>query len=89
MASTTKNKRVFDWEEASAMVKELRRTYDCGKTRSYEWRSSQVKALLKLAQEKEKEIVQALHADLSKSETEAFVQEVLILTLQIKMKMID
>ncbi|RDY09039.1 Aldehyde dehydrogenase, partial [Mucuna pruriens] len=75
MASTTKSK-VFDSEEASALVKDLRLTFDCGQTRSYEWRTSQLKALLKLTEEHEQEIVQALHSDLSKSETEAFVQEI-------------
>ncbi|KAL2317818.1 hypothetical protein Fmac_031694 [Flemingia macrophylla] len=74
--SSRKSKRVFDSEGASMMVKELRVAYDSGKTRSYEWRTSQLKALLRLTQEKEKEIAQALHSDLSKSETEAFVQEI-------------
>jgi len=73
---------VFGSEEASAMVEELRAAFDCGKTRGCEWRSSQLKALIKLSEEHEKEIVQALHSDLSKSETEAFVQEVLIFFLQ-------
>ncbi|KAL9331065.1 hypothetical protein ACSQ67_000675 [Phaseolus vulgaris] len=67
---------VFGSEEALAMVEELRATFDCGKTRGLEWRSSQLKALIKLSEEHEKQIVQALHSDLSKSETEAFVQEV-------------
>ncbi|KAK7320994.1 hypothetical protein VNO77_31020 [Canavalia gladiata] len=74
MASTMK-KKVFDSEEASAMVKDLRATFQCGKTRSYEWRTSQLKALLKLSEEHEQDIVAALHSDLSKSQTEAFVQE--------------
>ncbi|KAF1869048.1 hypothetical protein Lal_00048328 [Lupinus albus] len=72
MASTNK---VFDSEEASKMVKDLRATFCSGKTRSYEWRNSQLKALLKLIEEHEKEINQALYSDLSKSEIESFVQE--------------
>lgn len=75
MARNTKSE-VFGSEEALAMVEELRATFDCGKTRGLEWRSSQLKALIKLSEEHEKQIVQALHSDLSKSETEAFVQEV-------------
>ncbi|BAT81961.1 hypothetical protein VIGAN_03188500 [Vigna angularis var. angularis] len=79
MASNTK-KKVFGSEDALAMVEELRAAFDCGKTRGCEWRISQLKALIKLSEEHEKEIVQALHSDLSKSETEAFVQEVLNLS---------
>ncbi|KAK7275625.1 hypothetical protein RIF29_16745 [Crotalaria pallida] len=68
-------KKVFDSEEASELVKDLRATYGSGKTRSYEWRNSQLKALMKLSEEHEQEIVGALYSDLSKSETESFVQE--------------
>ncbi|KAK7385167.1 hypothetical protein VNO78_30879 [Psophocarpus tetragonolobus] len=81
MASNNSKSKVFDSEEASTMVKELRKTFDCGKTRGYEWRSSQLKALIKLSEKHEKEIVQALYSDLSKSEIEAYVQEVLFLSL--------
>lgn len=81
MASNTKSKVLFDSEEALMMVKELRVTFDCGKTRSYEWRISQLKAIIKLTEENEQEIYQALHSDLSKCETEAFVQEVLFFSL--------
>ena len=80
MASTI-SKKVFDSEEASAMVNDLRVTFDSGKTRSYEWRASQLKALMKLSEEHEQEIVRALYSDLSKSETEAYIQEVTILFL--------
>lgn len=81
MASNTKSKALFDSEEALMMVKELRVTFDCGKTRSYEWRISQLKAIIKLTEENEQQIYQALHSDLSKCETEAFVQEVLFFSL--------
>uniref|UniRef100_A0A0R0GDQ5 Aldehyde dehydrogenase n=1 Tax=Glycine max TaxID=3847 RepID=A0A0R0GDQ5_SOYBN len=79
MASNTKSKALFDSEEALMMVKELRVTFDCGKTRSYEWRISQLKAIIKLTEENEQQIYQALHSDLSKCETEAFVQEIAML----------
>ncbi|MED6137405.1 hypothetical protein PIB30_064778 [Stylosanthes scabra] len=74
MESTTM-KRWFDSVEASAMVSDLRVTFDSGKTRSYEWRVSQLKALTKLTEENEKIIIQALNSDLSKCETEAYIQE--------------
>ncbi|XP_015079962.1 aldehyde dehydrogenase family 3 member H1 [Solanum pennellii] len=62
--------------DAEAIVKELRGTYGSGKTKSYEWRVSQLKALLKIAENHEKEITDALYSDLSKPELEAFIHEV-------------
>lgn len=62
--------------DAEAIVKELRGTYGSGKTKSYEWRVSQLKALLKIAENHEKEIADALYSDLSKPELEAFIHEV-------------
>jgi aldehyde dehydrogenase (NAD+) len=76
MASSKVNKKVFDPEEALATVKDLRTTFDSGKTQSYEWRVSQLKALLELTEQKEQEIVKALYSDLSKSEAESYIQEV-------------
>ncbi|KAJ1378131.1 Aldehyde/histidinol dehydrogenase [Sesbania bispinosa] len=83
MASTiiSKKKKVFNSEEASAMVRDLRVTFESAKTRSYEWRASQLKALMELTEKHDKEIVRALHSDLSKSETESFIQEVQSRTL--------
>nr|XP_016506624.1 PREDICTED: aldehyde dehydrogenase-like [Nicotiana tabacum] len=62
--------------DAEAIVKELRETYASGKTKNYEWRVSQLKALLKIAEHHEKEIVDALNSDLSKPELECFVHEI-------------
>ncbi|OAY23513.2 aldehyde dehydrogenase family 3 member H1 [Manihot esculenta] len=69
-------KAVFDAEAAGALVKELRGTFSSGKTRSYEWRVSQLKSLLKLCDENENEIAGALRQDLSKPELETIVYEV-------------
>ncbi|KAL6208300.1 hypothetical protein ACLB2K_019251 [Fragaria x ananassa] len=69
-------KAVFDSREAAAMVEELRGSYRSGKTRSYEWRVSQLKKLEKITEFHEQEIVEALRSDLSKPETESFVQEI-------------
>ncbi|KAL3334842.1 hypothetical protein AABB24_031186 [Solanum stoloniferum] len=62
--------------DAEAIVKELRGTYGTGKTKSYEWRVSQLKALLKIGENHEKEITGALYSDLSKPELEAFIHEI-------------
>ncbi|KAK6787001.1 hypothetical protein RDI58_015526 [Solanum bulbocastanum] len=62
--------------DAEAIVKELRGTYGTGKTKSYEWRVSQLKALLKIGENHEKEIAAALYSDLSKPELEAFIHEI-------------
>ncbi|XP_004498346.1 aldehyde dehydrogenase family 3 member H1 isoform X2 [Cicer arietinum] len=79
MAFSTVNKEVFGSEEAFATVKDLRVTFDSGKTRSYKWRVSQLKALFDLTEGHEKEIVASLYSDLSKSETESFIQEIAML----------
>lgn len=69
-------KEVFDGEAASALVKELRGTFASSKTRSYQWRVSQLNSLLKLATDGEAEIVVALNSDLSKPEFESLIYEV-------------
>lgn len=55
---------------------ELRSIYATGKTKTFEWRVSQLKAILKITAHHEKEIVEALHSDLKKPELEAFLYEV-------------
>lgn len=78
MAGSEEEKTLFDMEAASALVKELRDTCASGKTRSYEWRVTQLKCLVKLCDENEKEIADALRQDLSKPEFESIVYEVTI-----------
>lgn len=58
---------------------ELRETFRSGRTRSGEWRKSQLKALLRLVQENEGEIFRALKEDLGKHPAEAFRDEVILL----------
>ncbi|KAJ7959155.1 Aldehyde dehydrogenase [Quillaja saponaria] len=72
-------KKVFDAEEASLLVKELRDTFATGRTRSYEWRISQLKALLKLTDNHEQEIADALNSDLCKPQLESVVYEIAML----------
>ncbi|KAL8482201.1 hypothetical protein ACS0TY_028379 [Phlomoides rotata] len=55
---------------------DLRAVYAAEKTRSYEWRVSQLKALLKIATHHEKEILEALRSDLNKPEHEGFLHEI-------------
>ncbi|KAL0351508.1 UNVERIFIED_CONTAM: Aldehyde dehydrogenase [Sesamum calycinum] len=59
-----------------AVAGELRSMYATGKTKTFEWRVSQLKAILKITTHHEKEIVEALHSDLKKPEYEAFLYEV-------------
>ncbi|GFP84314.1 aldehyde dehydrogenase [Phtheirospermum japonicum] len=61
---------------ALALAEELRSTFAAGKTRTFEWRASQLKALLKIVTRHEREIVEALRSDLNKPELEAFVHEI-------------
>ena len=69
-------KQTFDANEAALLVKELNESFRTGKTKSYEWRVSQLKCIEKMVVEREKDISEALYKDLSKPEYEAFVSEV-------------
>ncbi|KAJ7945133.1 Aldehyde dehydrogenase [Quillaja saponaria] len=69
-------KETFDIDKASLLVEELRNNFDSGKTRSYEWRVSQLKSIAKMLEEKEKDIIDALYKDLGKPGQEAFISEV-------------
>ncbi|KAJ6820945.1 aldehyde dehydrogenase family 3 member H1-like [Iris pallida] len=66
----------FDGERASSMVEELRGSFSTGKTRGYEWRAKQLKAIERMINEKEEDIVEALRSDLSKPHFESFLHEV-------------
>ena len=71
-----KKKVAFDAEAASMLVKDLRATFASGKTRSYEWRVSQLNALIELADAHEQQIIDALFSDLAKPPLETVVYEV-------------
>jgi aldehyde dehydrogenase (NAD+) len=73
---TEGKKQPFDANEAPLLVKELKESFRTGRTRSYEWRVSQLKGIEKMVEEREKDISEALYKDLSKPEFEAFVSEV-------------
>ncbi|XP_021285452.1 aldehyde dehydrogenase family 3 member H1 [Herrania umbratica] len=79
MASEVEKKAVFDTESAKEVVKELRASFVAGKTKSYEWRVAQLKALLKMMEENEPQIAAALRDDLSKPELESYIYEIAML----------
>lgn len=69
---------VFNWEKAEATVKALRESFRSGKTKTYEWRASQLEGIVKLIIEKENDITEALKSDLAKPEMETYLHEVLV-----------
>ncbi|KAL3638831.1 hypothetical protein CASFOL_016738 [Castilleja foliolosa] len=62
------------------IAEDLRSVYISGKTKGYEWRVSQLKAIIKITTYHEKEIIQALRSDLNKPELESFVHEISAVT---------
>lgn len=69
-------RQIFDGEKANLLIKELRKNFDSGKTKSYEWRIRQLESIAKMLEEKEKDILEALHKDLAKPAFEGFIAEV-------------
>ena len=58
------------------LLSDLREVYESGRTQDLEWRQSQLRGLIRLLEEKEEEIFDALHEDLGKHRVEAFRDEV-------------
>ncbi|KAJ6775106.1 ALDEHYDE DEHYDROGENASE [Salix purpurea] len=77
-APTEGKKQPFDAGEAPLLVKELNESFRAGRTRSYEWRVSQLKGIGKMVEEREKDISEALYKDLSKPEFEAFASQFMV-----------
>ncbi|MQL72749.1 hypothetical protein Taro_005141 [Colocasia esculenta] len=69
-------RRAFDAEGSAAVVSALRWSYGTGRTRSYEWRADQLRALLRMMEEREGDVLDALRADLGKPGLESFIQEI-------------
>lgn len=80
---------VFDEEAAISMLKELRCSFASGKTKSYEWRVTQLNNLLKIADDHEKEISAALYSDLAKSEMESFIHEISLMKAACRLALKD
>ncbi|KAM3661200.1 aldehyde dehydrogenase family 3 member A2-like [Ammospiza maritima maritima] len=64
-------------EKMQQVVGRARAAFRSGRSRPLEFRIQQLKALQRMVQEKEKEIMRALKADLNKSGPNAFTQEIL------------
>lgn len=60
---------------ASTAVARARRAFDSGVTKPRAWREAQLRALRTLLVDHEAEVAEALHADLGKSATEAWITE--------------
>jgi len=67
----------MELEGLEAVMNEARESFESGNTRSLSWRTSQLKALMKLLRENEEEITRVLKEDLGKHRVEAFKDEVL------------
>ncbi|XVE60304.1 hypothetical protein DITRI_Ditri05aG0118100 [Diplodiscus trichospermus] len=79
MGSEVERKAIFDKESAKELVKELRASFVAGKTKSYEWRRTQLNSMLRMMEENEPQIVAALRDDLSKPELESSIYEIAML----------
>ncbi|ONK58001.1 uncharacterized protein A4U43_C09F6710 [Asparagus officinalis] len=66
----------FDGESAAVLTRELRESFNLGKTRSFQWRSNQLKGLLRMMEEKEADIMGALYSDLAKPQLESYLHEI-------------
>lgn len=73
-------KRAFDASDASLLVGELRNIFKSGRTKSYDWRISQLKGIEKMIEERENDVIEALQKDLSKPEFETFGSEVWLMS---------
>ncbi|XP_062007406.1 aldehyde dehydrogenase family 3 member H1-like isoform X1 [Rosa rugosa] len=76
VVAEVEEKKTFDSETAGLLVKELRKSFNSGRTKSYEWRMLQLSNIARMLDEKEKDIIEALYKDLSKPELEAFISEI-------------
>ncbi|XP_063151931.1 aldehyde dehydrogenase family 3 member A2 isoform X2 [Candoia aspera] len=66
-------------EKLKRVVEQAREAFNTGKTRPLAFRMQQLKALKKMVQEKEKEFMMALKADLNKSKYNSFSYEIMII----------
>src|SRR3954451_11804033 len=58
-----------------SVVARLRQTFRSGRTRPLEWRIGQLHALERLLAEREKDLVQAIQADLGRNATDAWLAD--------------
>jgi aldehyde dehydrogenase (NAD+) len=69
---------------AAQLLEERRRYFGTGATRPVTWRRAQLHALLRLLTEREEELTDALHEDLGKSSTEAFLSEIAVVRVEVE-----
>ena len=63
-------------DSATALATDLKQVFEGGRTRSREWRAGQLESIARMMQEREDVLAAALHEDLGKSRTEAWVTEI-------------
>ena len=68
--------RKLDDMETGINLSELRQSFSSGRTRDAAWRKSQLRAILRLLDENENQIFQALQRDLGKHPIEVYRDEV-------------
>jgi len=61
--------------DAATVQKDLRRTFETGRTRPVEWRKAQLTGLLRLLDEHDAELTEALQADLGRPSMEAYAAD--------------
>ena len=62
--------------DAPTLNKQLRATFDSGRTRPLAWREAQLSGLRRMMEEAEDELVEALRSDLGRPTTEAFAADI-------------
>src|SRR5436189_6404282 len=70
--------------DAATLVRDLRATFDSGRTRDFAWRDAQLDALVRMLGENQDEIVAALAIDLGRPTLEAWVADVQMIVREIK-----
>lgn len=82
-SAPTAGRTVTD-EQIVETVQRLRRAYESGVTRPLEWRLAQLRQLLRLLEENEDALLEALRDDLGKCQFEGFIGEIGFLAGEIK-----
>jgi aldehyde dehydrogenase (NAD+) len=62
--------------DAAALVARLRASFESGRTRPLDWRRAQLKAMKRMLQEREQELLDALATDLGKPRAEAWATDI-------------
>ncbi|ONK77448.1 uncharacterized protein A4U43_C02F6630 [Asparagus officinalis] len=76
MGDVGKRDEVLHSENAAMVVRGLRESFNLGKTRSFQWRKNQLEGILRMIEEREGEIMEALYSDLAKPQMESFLHEI-------------